>query len=165
MENLLATKFHVKVGEHLATIPGAISLHLDTPIVPMVVHGIPTSHPLVSLQEEPTTYNPGLVVSSTPQSLTQTDQCRKERASSVMITLAGNKAQDVTSRTCLFTLSATLRTERELHFDPCTQCAKCQQFGPIHYQVPTLCLPPLVCRKLPYWGTLLPSLHLLSQWL
>ena len=43
MENLLATKLYAKVGEHLNTIPGALSLHLDSPDVQMVVHGVPTS--------------------------------------------------------------------------------------------------------------------------
>jgi hypothetical protein len=50
MENLLATKLYAKVGEYLSTIPGACSLHLDTPIIPMVVHGIPTTLDFEDLQ-------------------------------------------------------------------------------------------------------------------
>jgi hypothetical protein len=52
MENFLATKIHAKVGRHLSTIPRACSLHLDNPIVQMVVHGIPTSLPFESLQQK-----------------------------------------------------------------------------------------------------------------
>ena len=63
MENLLATKLYPKVGEHLTVIPGAISLHLETPIVHIVVHGVPTSLPLELLQQELTTFNPGLTMS------------------------------------------------------------------------------------------------------
>jgi hypothetical protein len=66
MENLLAPKLYAKVGEHLNTIPGALSLHIDTPIVHMVVHGVPTDIFLELLQQELTTYNPGLVMSSQP---------------------------------------------------------------------------------------------------
>src|SRR6266566_8525866 len=43
MESLLATKCYAKVGENLNTIPGAVSLDLDTPIVQMVVHGVPVN--------------------------------------------------------------------------------------------------------------------------
>jgi hypothetical protein len=97
MENLLATKLYAKVGEHLSTISGACSLHLDNPIVQMVVHGIPTSLPFESLQQELTTYNPGLVLASPPRWLTKPDQRREKRASSVVISLCGKKAQEVTA--------------------------------------------------------------------
>jgi hypothetical protein len=129
MENLLATKLYAKVGEHLSTIPGAISLHLDSPVVQMVVHGVPTSLPLDSLQQELTTYNPGLQMASPPRWLTKPDQRKEKRASSVVIALSGNKAQEVASRPRLFAFSATLRAERKLRFGPSTQCAKCQRFG------------------------------------
>jgi hypothetical protein len=142
MENLLATKLYAKVGENLATIPGAISLHLDTPIVQMVVHGIPTSLPLEDLQQELTTFNPGLVLASPPRWLTKPEQRREKKASSVVIALVGNKAQDVASRPRLFAFSATLRTERKLRFGPSTQCGKCQRFG--HHT--TKCEYPACCR-------------------
>ncbi len=129
MENLLASKLYAKIGEHLAIIPGALSLHLDSPIVQMVVHGVPTSLPLESLQHELTTYNPGLVMASAPRWLTKPEQRKEKRASSVVIALSGNKAQEVASRPRLFAFSATLRTERKLRFGPTTQCAKCQKFG------------------------------------
>src|SRR6266566_1436999 len=85
MENLLATKLYAKIGEHLATIPGAISLHLDTPIVQMVVHGVRTSLPLEPLQQELTTFNPGLVMTSPPRWLTKPEQRKDKRAFSVVI--------------------------------------------------------------------------------
>jgi hypothetical protein len=142
MENLPATKLYAKVGEHLSTIPGATSLHLDSPIVQMVVHGIPTSLPLESLQQELITYNPGLALASPPRWLTKPDQRQGKSASSVVISLSGNKAQDVASRPRLFAFSATLRTERKLRFGPSTQCAKCQRFG--HHT--TKCEYPACCR-------------------
>src|SRR6266566_1161103 len=142
MENLLASKLYAKIGEHLAIIPGAISLHLDTPIVQMVVHGVPTSLPLESLQQELTTFNPGLVMASTPRWLTKPEQRKDKRASSVVIALSGNKAHEVASRPRLFAFSATLRAERKLRFGPTTQCAKCQKFG--HHT--NKCNNPSACR-------------------
>src|SRR5260221_677053 len=129
MENLLATKLYAKVGAHLTVIPGAVSLHLDTPIVQIVVHGVPTSLPLESLQQELVTNNPGLATSSTPRWLTKPEQRNGKKASSVVIALSGNKANEVASRPRLFAFSATLRIERKLHFGPSTQRAKCQKFG------------------------------------
>src|SRR5258706_1392025 len=129
MENLLASKLYGKIGENLAIIPGALSLHLDSPIVQMVVHGVPTSLPLESLQQELTTFNPGLVMASSPRWLTKPEQRKDKKASSIVIALSGNKAQDVASRPRLFAFSATLRAERKLRFGPTTQCAKCQKFG------------------------------------
>jgi hypothetical protein len=142
MENLLATKLYAKVGEHLNTIPGALSLHLDSPVVQMVVHGVPTSISLESLQQELTTYNPGLTMATQPRWLTKPDQRREKKASSVVIALTGNKAQEVASRPRLFAFSATLRAERKLRFGPTTQCANCQQFG--HHTTKCTNLP--ACR-------------------
>jgi hypothetical protein len=142
MENLLASKLYARVGEHLNTIPGAISLHLDTPLVQMVVHGVPTDLDLESLQQELTTYNPGLIMASTPRWLTKHEQRKEKKASSVVITLTGNKAQDVASRPRLFAFSSTLRAERKLRFGPSTQCGKCQQFG--HHTIK--CTFPPACR-------------------
>ena len=142
MENLLATKLYAKVGEHLTVIPGAISLHLDTPIVQIVVHGVPTSLPLELLQQELTTFNPGLTMSSPPRWLTKPEQRTEKRASSVVIALSGNKANEVASRPRLFAFSATLRIKRKLHFGPSTQCAKCQKFG--HHT--NKCNNPPACR-------------------
>lgn len=42
MENLLATRLYNKVGQILSIIPGAKFLHLDTPLVQLDVHSIPT---------------------------------------------------------------------------------------------------------------------------
>jgi hypothetical protein len=153
MENLLATKLYAKVGEHLNTIPGALSLHLDSPIVQMVVHGIPTSLPLELLQQELTTYNSGLTLATVPRWLTKPDQRKEKKASSVVIALSGNRAQEVAARPRLFAFSATLRCERKLRFGPSTQCANCQLFG--HHT--TKCTNAAACR----WcaGTHLTGAH------
>jgi hypothetical protein len=95
----------------------------------MVVHGVPTDISLELLQQELTTYNPDLVMASQPRWLTKTDQRKEKKASSVVIALSGNKAQDIASRPGPFAFSATLSPERKLRFEPTTQCANCQQFG------------------------------------
>jgi len=142
MENLLATKLSAKVGEHLSTIPGACSLHLVNPIIQMVVHGIPTTLDFEDLQKSLTTYNCGLLMAVLPLWHTKPEQRKEKRASSVLISLSGNKAQDVASRPCLFACSATLRAEQKLRFGPSTQCARCQRFG--HHT--TKCQYPACCR-------------------
>ena len=142
MENLLATKCYAKVGENLNIIPGAVSLHLDPPIVQMVVHGVPVNLPLEDLQQELITYNPGLTMASPPRWLTKHEQRKEKKASSVVIALTGNKAQEVASRPRLFAFSATLRAERKLRFGPSTQCANCQQFG--HHTIKCTSVP--ACR-------------------
>ena len=68
-------------------------------------------------------------MSSPPRWLTKPDQRKEKQASSVVIALSGNKAQEVASRPRLHAFSATLRAERKLRFGPSTQCAKCQRFG------------------------------------
>src|SRR5260221_3885039 len=142
MENLLASKLYARVGEHLNTVPGAVSLHLDHPIVQVVVHGVPVDMPPELLQTELTTFNPGLSLASTPRWLTKPDQRKEKKASSVVIALVGNKAQEVAARTRLYAFSATLRIECKLRFGPSTQCAKCQQFG--HHT--TKCSSAATCR-------------------
>jgi hypothetical protein len=107
-----------------------------------VVHGVPTDMPLELLHQELTTYNPGLTLASAPRWLTKPDQRKEKKASSVVIALVGNKAQEVASRPRLFAFSSTLRIERKLRFSPTTQCAKCQQFG--HHT--TKCSLPAACR-------------------
>src|SRR6266566_1904284 len=67
---------------------------------------------------------------------------KRKKASSVVIALVGNKAQEVAARPRLYAFSATLRIERKLRFGPSTQCAKCQQFG--HHT--TKCSSAATCR-------------------
>src|SRR6266702_1851116 len=81
-------------------------------------------------------------MSSPPRWLTKPEQRTEKRASSVVIALSGNKANEVTSRPRLFAFSATLRIERKLRFGPSTQCAKCQKFG--HHT--NKCNNPPACR-------------------
>ena len=42
MDNLTTSRLYARVGEKLNVIPGAVSLHLDEPLVQMVVHGVLT---------------------------------------------------------------------------------------------------------------------------
>ena len=129
MENLSAAKLYSKVGEHLNLVPGARSLHLDAPLVQLVVHGIPTDISFEDLQEELQTYNPGLVLSAKPRWLKPPETWYEKKASSMVIALSGLKAKEIGTRTRLHAFSTSLRAERKLRFGPTTQCAKCQQFG------------------------------------
>jgi hypothetical protein len=129
MENLLASKLNAKLGEHLFTIPGACSLHLDTPIIQMVLHGIPTTFDFGDLQTELTSDNPGLVMAVPQRCLTKPEQRKEKRASSLVISLLGKRAKDVTSRPHHLAFSTTLRAERKLRFSPSTKCARCRRFG------------------------------------
>jgi hypothetical protein len=95
----------------------------------MVVHCVPTDLPLENLQQELTTYKPGLAMASPPRWLVSPDRRKEKKSSFVVIALSGNKAQDVANRPLLSTFSSTLRAERKLCFGPSTQCSNCQMFG------------------------------------
>jgi len=65
-ESIKATSLDSKVGTFLYLIPGTVSLHLDTPVSHVLVHGIPTSKSLAEIANELTTFNSGLSLTSQP---------------------------------------------------------------------------------------------------
>lgn len=141
MEAVKATTLNSKVSTFLHLIPGTISVHLDLPIMQLLVHGIPTSENLSTIVTELTTYNPGLVLVSQPRWLT-TDTARVGKsASSVVIAIFRPRAPDFVGRR-LAAFSNTPRTERRLHFNNQTHCSNCHKFG--HHV--NKCTAPAVCR-------------------
>lgn len=89
----------------------------------MFVNGIPTSLPLETLQQELTTFNPGHGMESPLRWRTSPGHWKGKLTSSVMIPLIGAKAVEISSRTDLYAVSTTFRTERKLRFGPYTPCA------------------------------------------
>lgn len=93
MSHLLVAKLDSKVGLHIGLIPGARSLLLDNSLKQMIVHRIPTSIELASIQKELTTFNSVLVLASALKWLIIPDQRRRKKASSVVISLSGTRTQ------------------------------------------------------------------------
>src|SRR6266849_1785758 len=113
----------------LHLIPGTSSVHLDTPTTQLIVHGIPTSHALLTIGEELSTFNTGLILSQEPRWLTSNERREGKCASSIVISITGSKAPDIAKRPRLSAFSTTYRLERRLRFNHLTQCARCQHFG------------------------------------
>jgi len=67
MESIKATSLNSKVGIFLHLIPGTVSVHLDTPVSHVLVHGIPTSKSLAEIANELITFNTGLSLTNQPR--------------------------------------------------------------------------------------------------
>jgi hypothetical protein len=129
MDTVKATSLNSKISQFLHLIPGTATVRLDTPSAQLLVHGIPTSHSLQDIGRELTTFNTGLVLAEQPRWLTSDEKRQDKKASTVVITTTGSKAQDIAQLTRLSAFSTTFRTERRLRFNQYTQCYNCQQFG------------------------------------
>ena len=128
MESIRATSLNSKVGTFLHLIPGTMSVHLDTPVIQLLVHGLPTSSSLDAIATELTTFNPGLALTGQPRWLT-TDESRVGKATStIVIAITGPRAPDFVGRH-LAAFSSTYRTERRLCFNSNTQCSNCHGFA------------------------------------
>ena len=97
-------------------IPGTVSLHLDTPISHVLVHGIPTSKSLADIATELTTFNTGLSLTGQPRWLTTDDPRASKSASTVVISIMGPRVSDYVGKH-LAAFSSTYRTERRLSFN------------------------------------------------
>ena len=146
MELIRTTMLNSKIGSFLHLIPGTTSVHLDTPVTQILVHGIPTSQPLATIAMELTTFNPGLALMTQPRWLTTEAARVGKTASSVVIAITGLKAPEFVGRR-LAAVSTTYRSQRRLRFDSSTQCAKCHGFG--HHN--NKCMAPATC----WWCALL----------
>jgi len=122
MESIKATSLNSKVGTFLHLIPGTVSVHLDTPVSHVLVHGIPTSKSLAEIATELTTFNTGLSLTGQPRWLTTNDARAGKSASTVVISITGPRASDYVGK-CLAAFSSTYRTERRLRFNSRTQCS------------------------------------------
>jgi len=141
MESVKATSHNSKVGTFLHLIPGTVSVHLDTPVSHILVHGTPTSKSLAEIANELTTFNSGLSLTSQPRWLTTDDARAGKTASTVVISITGPRASDYVGKR-LAAFSSTYRTERRLRFNSHTQCSKCQGYG--HHC--NRCANPVSCR-------------------
>src|ERR1700704_3188931 len=129
METVKATALNSRASTFLPLIPGTSSVHLNTPTTQLIVHGTPTTHALLNIGEELTTFNTGLILSQEPRWLTSNDRREGKSASSIVISITGPKAQDFAKRSRLAAFSSTFSLERCLRFNHLTQCARCQHYG------------------------------------
>jgi hypothetical protein len=100
-------------------------VNLDTLTTQLIVHGIPTSHALLHIGEELTTYNTGLILLQEPRWLTSNERRQGKSASSIDISITGPKAKDIVKRPRLSAFSTSYRLQRHLRFNYLTQCACC----------------------------------------
>ena len=110
METTKATYLNSRVSSFLHLIPGTISVHLDTPMTQLLVHGIPTGQTLTTILTELTTFSPGLALTSQPRWLTCETVRANKTASTVVITITGPKAPEFVGKR-LAAFSSTHRTE------------------------------------------------------
>ena len=137
-----ATSLNSKISQFLHLVPGTTTVQLDSPSAQLLVPGIPTSYSLADIGKELTTFNTGLVLAHLPRWLRPDEQRVGNKASTVVITTAGPKAQDFAILPRLSAFSATFRLERRLRFGPYTQCCNCQRYG--HHTLK--CTKPASCR-------------------
>jgi hypothetical protein len=93
------------------------------------VHGIPTSYALANIGRELTTFNTGLALAQQPRWLTSDENSAGKKASTMVITATGPKAQDFAQQSRLSAFSSTYQMERSLRFNQSAQCFNCHQFG------------------------------------
>jgi len=141
MESLKATSLNSKVGTFLHLIPGTVGVHLDTPVLHISVHGIPTSKSFAEIASELTTFNRGLSLMGQPRWLTNDDARAGKSASTVVINITGARAPDYVGKR-LAAFSSTYRTECHLRFNSHTQCPNCHSYR----QDNTRCTNPASCR-------------------
>jgi hypothetical protein len=62
------------------------------PTIQLIVHGIFTSHALLDIREELTTFNMGMILFQKPCWLTSNEHDEEKSASSIIIAITGPKA-------------------------------------------------------------------------
>jgi len=142
MESIKASSLNSNVGTFLHLIPATVRVHLDTPVLHVFVHGIPTSKSLAEIANKLTSFNTGLSLTSQPRWLNTDDARAGKTASTVVINITGPRASDYVGKR-LAAVSSTYRTERRLRFNSHTQCSKCQSYG--HHS--NRCTNPVSCRS------------------
>ena len=125
MDTVKAASLSSKIFSFLHLIPGTTTVHLDFPTVQILVHGLPTDRPLHEIAQELTTFNTSLALSR-PLCWLLPDDCRaSKRIYTVVLSLTGTRARDVSSRSRLAAFSATFKIEHQLRFNRYTQCHGC----------------------------------------
>jgi hypothetical protein len=129
MDTVKATSLNSMISQFHHLIPGVTTAHLNFPSAQLHVHGIPTSYALADISRELTTFNTGLALAQQPRRLTSDQKHAGKKASTIVITATGPKAQDFAQQSHLSAFSCTYRLERRLRFKQSTQCFNCHQFG------------------------------------
>src|SRR5437588_5864763 len=142
MDTVKATSLNSKISQFLQLIPGTTIVHLDSPTAQLLVQNIPTSYSLADIDREFTIFNTRLVLAHQPRWLSTVEKRQGKRASTVVITITGPKAQDFALLPHLSAFSTNYRLERRLRFNSSTQSFNCHQFGhltPKCTNTPTCC--------------------------
>ncbi|RPA88695.1 hypothetical protein L873DRAFT_1796518 [Choiromyces venosus 120613-1] len=92
METVKAISLNSKASTFLHHIPGATTVHLDIPATQLLVHGLPTSHSLITIVTELTTFNSSLALTQQLQWLTPDASRISNKASTIVITITSPKA-------------------------------------------------------------------------
>jgi len=128
MESTKATLLNSKVGSFLHLIPGTVSIHLDTPVTHLLMHGIPTSYSMDTVPTELTTCNSGLALAGQPRWLTTEESCFGKSTLTVVVVMTGPRDLNFIGRH-LAVFSSTYRAERHLRFNSQTGYSNCHTFG------------------------------------
>jgi len=128
MELIKATSLNSKVGTYLYLIPGTVSVHLDTPMTHVLVHGIPTWKSLAEIARKLTTLNTRLSLTGQHRWLTTDNSRAGKSASTVVISITGPRASHYVGKP-LAAFSSAYRTERRLRFNFHTECSNCRGYG------------------------------------
>jgi len=128
MESTKATLLNSKVGSFLHLIPPTVSVHLDTPLTHLLVHGIPTSYSMNAIASELTTFNCGLALAGQPRWLTTEESRTEKSASTVLLAMRGPRAPSFVGRP-LVAFTSTYRTERRLRFNSQSRPSNFHTFG------------------------------------
>lgn len=162
MDQLSTSHYHKKVGQQLHLIPGGLSLHLDTPLTPLVVHSIPTTLFLTLLLLKLTSLNHGLCLASEPRWLTTPEHGRRKlpsllwlRFPSPMLRKSPRKHISLTSPP-----PAAPSASITLALNPLGQMPT---VWPLHHQIPQAATLPLVLPPSPHRPPHLPIHLMLSQ--
>jgi hypothetical protein len=107
MDTVKVTSLNSKITQSLHLIPGVTTLHLDSTSAQLLVHGIPTSYALADIGRDLTSVNTGRALAQQPRWLTSDEKCAGKRASTIVITATGPKAQDVAQHRRLSAISST----------------------------------------------------------
>ncbi|RPA94016.1 hypothetical protein L873DRAFT_1703115, partial [Choiromyces venosus 120613-1] len=96
----------------------------------VILHGIPTTSSLTTLQEEIEESKPGIHLSRLPRWLTTEDQHQNKAASAMVLIIAGKDCSDKVLSKGLSLFGRKFNVQGYLTFGPDSQCNKCLAFGP-----------------------------------
>jgi hypothetical protein len=107
MDRVKTTLLNSKMSQFLDLIPGITTVYLDAPSVQLLVHRMPTSNAHADIGRQLTTFNTGLPLAQQPRRITSDEKCAGKKASTIVITSMGPKAQDFTQQSPISAFSST----------------------------------------------------------